>query len=107
MTKDNIKQIVDLEVKKVAERLEDHEIVLETTPDAVELLAEQGYDPDMGARPLKRVIQQKVEDPLSDALLSGQFSDGDTVVVDAKDGEIFLHRAEHQEDPPPEVVAEA
>ncbi len=107
LTRDNIKQIVDLEVKKVAERLEDHEIVLETAPEAVDMLAEQGYDPDMGARPLKRVIQQKVEDPLSDALLSGQFSDGDTVVVDVKDGEIYLRRAEHQENPPPEVMAAA
>jgi ATP-dependent Clp protease ATP-binding subunit ClpC len=107
LTRDNIKQIVDLEVKKVAERLEDHEIVLETAPEAVEMLAEQGYDPDMGARPLKRVIQQKVEDPLSDALLSGQFSDGDTVVVDVKDGEIYLRRAEHQENPPPEVMTAA
>ncbi len=107
LTRDNIKKIVDLEVKKVAERLEDHEIVLETAPEAVDMLAEQGYDPDMGARPLKRVIQQKVEDPLSDALLSGQFSDGDTVVVDVKDGEIYLRRAEHQENPPPEVMAAA
>jgi ATP-dependent Clp protease ATP-binding subunit ClpC len=107
LNKDNIKQIVNLEVMKVAERLEDHEIVLETSPEAVEMLAEQGYDPDMGARPLKRVIQQKVEDPLSDALLSGQFSDGDTVVVDVKDGEIYLRHAEIQENHPPEVIAEA
>jgi ATP-dependent Clp protease ATP-binding subunit ClpC len=105
LTKDNIKQIVDLEIKKVAKRLEDHKIVLETTPEAVDLLATLGYDPDMGARPLKRVIQQKVEDPLSDALLSGQFVDGDTVVVDVKDSEIILHHAEHQETPPPEVMA--
>jgi ATP-dependent Clp protease ATP-binding subunit ClpC len=107
LNKDNIKEIVNLEVMKVAERLEDHEIVLETSPEAVEMLAEQGYDPDMGARPLKRVIQQKVEDPLSDALLSGQFSDGDTVVVDVKDGEIYLRHAEIQENHPPEVIAEA
>ena len=105
LTKDNIKQIVDLEIKKVAERLEDHAIVLETTPEAVDLLALLGYDPDMGARPLKRVIQQKVEDLLSDALLSGQFADGDTVVVDVKDSDIILRRAEHLETPPPEVMA--
>jgi ATP-dependent Clp protease ATP-binding subunit ClpC len=90
LSRDDIKQIVQLEVKKVAERLEEHSIVINTTPAALELLAEQGYDPEMGARPLKRVIQQKVEDRLSDALLSGEFEDGDTVVVDVVDDEIQL-----------------
>jgi ATP-dependent Clp protease ATP-binding subunit ClpC len=105
LTRDNIKQIVDLEIKKVAERLEDHEIVLRTTPEAVDLLATLGYDPDMGARPLKRIIQQKVEDQLSDALLSGQFVDGDTVIVDVKDSDIILSRVEQQVTTPPEVMA--
>jgi ATP-dependent Clp protease ATP-binding subunit ClpC len=83
----NIRAIVDLEIQKVALRLEENEIVLDHQPEAVDMFAELGYDPDMGARPLKRVIQQKVEDPLSDALLSGQFEDGDTVVVDVAEGE--------------------
>ncbi|MBE0410431.1 MAG: ATP-dependent Clp protease ATP-binding subunit [Anaerolineales bacterium] len=96
LSKEDIKQIVDLEMRKVADRLEDHEIVLTATPEAVDLLADLGFDPDMGARPLKRVIQQKVEDALSDALLSGKFEDGDTVVVDVADGEIALRHSETQ-----------
>jgi ATP-dependent Clp protease ATP-binding subunit ClpC len=94
LSRDDIKQIVQLEIKKVAERLEEHSIVINTTPAALDLLAEQGYDPEMGARPLKRVIQQKVEDRLSDALLSGDFEDGDTVVVDVVDDDIQLIRKE-------------
>jgi ATP-dependent Clp protease ATP-binding subunit ClpC len=98
--KEDIKKIVELELQKVAQRLTDHHIQLEATPAALDALAEMGYDPDMGARPLKRVIQQKVEDALSDALLSGQFSDGDGIIVDVADephpgeGEIVLHRQE-------------
>jgi ATP-dependent Clp protease ATP-binding subunit ClpC len=104
LNKDDIKQIVDLEMQKVAVRLEDHEIVLTSTPEAVDLLADLGFDPDMGARPLKRIIQQKVEDSLSDALLSGKFEDGDTVVVDVADGEIILRNNE-KEPADPEPVA--
>jgi ATP-dependent Clp protease ATP-binding subunit ClpC len=94
LTKENIREIVNLELGKVAQRLEDNAIVLTSTPETVELIAELGFDVDMGARPLKRVIQQKVEDPLSDALLSGQFDDGDTVLIDVVEGEITLRRAE-------------
>jgi ATP-dependent Clp protease ATP-binding subunit ClpC len=94
LTKEQIREIVHLELQKVAQRLEDNAIVLSSTPEAVELIAELGFDVDMGARPLKRVIQQKVEDPLSDALLSGKFDDGDTVLVDVVEGEIALRTAE-------------
>jgi ATP-dependent Clp protease ATP-binding subunit ClpC len=76
LTKAEISQIVDLEVSKVGERLTEHRIKLELTSEARDLLADLGYDPDMGARPLRRVIQNKVEDTLSDGLLSGQFHDG-------------------------------
>ncbi len=71
LNKEDIQKIVSLELDKVAARLTDHEIVLHATPEALNQLASEGYDPEMGARPLRRVIQQKVEDPLSDALLSG------------------------------------
>jgi ATP-dependent Clp protease ATP-binding subunit ClpC len=94
LTKENIREIVNLELQKVAQRLEENAIVLTSTPEAVDLIAELGFDVDMGARPLKRVIQQKVEDPLSDALLSGHFDDGDTVLIDVVEGEITLQRAE-------------
>ena len=92
-TKEDIEQIVELELVKVGERLEEHEILLNATPEALELLAELGYDPEMGARPLKRVIQQQIEDNLSDALLSGEFNDGDNIIVDVVDGEIELQHS--------------
>ncbi len=93
LNKEDIQKIVSLELEKVANRLKEHNISLHATSAALALLAEEGYDPEMGARPLKRVIQQRVEDPLSDALLSGKFSDGDSVLVDVDDnGEILLTR---------------
>lgn len=94
LSKEDIQQIVDLELQKVASRLEEHDIVLTATPTALELLADLGYDREMGARPLKRVIQQKVEDALSDQMLAGKFEDGDTIVVDVQDEEIILRRSE-------------
>jgi ATP-dependent Clp protease ATP-binding subunit ClpC len=99
LTRENLQQIVLLEVQKVATRLAEHNVELKTSPEALDLLASMGYDPDMGARPLRRVIQQKVEDPLSDALLSGGFHDGDTILVEVKDDEIVLTRAEDTKEP--------
>lgn len=93
LNKEDILQIVSLELDKVALRLEEHTITLDATSAALSLLAEQGFDPEMGARPLRRIIQQKVEDPLSDRLLAGEFSDGDTVSLDVDaDGEIVMTR---------------
>jgi ATP-dependent Clp protease ATP-binding subunit ClpC len=94
LSKEDIEEIVKLELDKVADRLKDHEISLTATPAALEKLAQMGYDPEMGARPLKRVIQQKVEDVLSDALLGSTFADGDAIVVDFREDEIVLRRAE-------------
>jgi ATP-dependent Clp protease ATP-binding subunit ClpC len=103
LSKEDIQEIVKLELDKVAERLKDHDISLVATPLALEKLAELGYDPEMGARPLKRVIQQKVEDMLSDALLSGTFADGDAIIVDYREDEVVLRRAEEA---PAQVVVE-
>lgn len=91
LNQDDIQQIVSLELDKVSLRLVEHGLTLNATPVALTQLGELGYDPEMGARPLKRVIQQQVEDPLSDAVLSGEFGEGDTVLVDLDDGgEIIL-----------------
>jgi ATP-dependent Clp protease ATP-binding subunit ClpC len=97
LNKEDIQEIVKLELEKVSERLKDHDISLVATPIALEKLAEMGYDPDMGARPLKRVIQQKVEDALSDALLSGTFNDGDAIIVDYREDEVVLRREAEKE----------
>ena len=94
LNKDDIRQIVNLELSKVMDRLCEHAITLSASDPALDLLAQQGYDPEMGARPLRRVIQQKVEDPLSDALLSGTFHEGDDILVDAHEDEVVLKRKE-------------
>jgi ATP-dependent Clp protease ATP-binding subunit ClpC len=103
LNKDDIRQIVNLELNKVTERLAEHEVTLAATEEALDVLAEQGYDPEMGARPLRRVIQQKVEDPLSDALLAGTFHEGDTILVVASEDEVVLKRAEQPEKEPEPV----
>jgi ATP-dependent Clp protease ATP-binding subunit ClpC len=105
LNKDQITEIVDLEVDKVAERLKEHEIHLKTSDEARLKLADLGYDPEMGARPLRRVIQNKVEDQLSDALLAGTFKSGDRILVDLEDEDIVLQRAEESpEDEEQEAV---
>ena len=106
LSKDDIKQIVDLELRKVAERMQEHSIHLTATPAALEKLAELGYDPEMGARPLRRVIQQKVEDRLSDSLLSNEFEDCTDILVDLDGEEIVLRRGD-QENKQPENTEEA
>jgi ATP-dependent Clp protease ATP-binding subunit ClpA len=73
-------------------RLADKRITLELTAAAKELLAREGYDPVYGARPLKRTIQRLVQDPLALELLSGTFSEGDTVTADAAGGKIVFRR---------------
>ncbi len=103
LNKEDIQEIVKLELDKVSERLREHDISLIATPIALEKLAEMGYDPEMGARPLKRVIQQKVEDALSDALLSGTFNDGDAIIVDYREDEVVLRR-ETEKEPAPQGV---
>jgi len=106
LTMDQIKQIVDLELAKVAARLEAYSITLQATEAARVLLAELGYDPEMGARPLRRVIQSKVEDRLSDALLTGEFADGDTISVDVVEGELVLKPGEPAGEEVPAVAAQ-
>ena len=105
LNKEDIQQIVELELNKVALRLEENAIVLKATPQAVEKLAELGYDPEMGARPLRRVIQQKVEDPLSDALLSGEFEDQSVILVEVVEDEVVLRRSEGEQETPAEPIA--
>ncbi|HRF50340.1 MAG TPA: ATP-dependent Clp protease ATP-binding subunit [Anaerolineales bacterium] len=105
LTRDEIKQIVALEVAKVSVRLAEHELKLDLTPEASDRIAEIGYDPDLGARPLRRVVQNKIEDAVSDGVLSGRFQPGDTIRVVARDGEVVL--AIDREDVAPEPAAEA
>jgi ATP-dependent Clp protease ATP-binding subunit ClpC len=105
LSMESIKEIVQLELDKVSLRLEEHDIVISITQAALELIAEMGYDPEMGARPLRRVIQQNIEDSLSDSLLGGEFEDGDTIVVDVVDEEISLHKKEENPIVEEEILA--
>lgn len=91
LTLDDVERIVDLQMKEVSGQLAEHGLQVTLTPAARHWLAEQGYDPQFGARPLRRAIQRYVESPLSVALLRGQFKTGDHVVVDltAETGLVF------------------
>ena len=92
LTREHILQIVDLMLSQVREQLKEKDIGLEATLEAKELLAEKGYDPLFGARPLRRVIQTMVEDPLSEKLLAGEFQSGDVVRLD-REGDQIVFRA--------------
>jgi ATP-dependent Clp protease ATP-binding subunit ClpB len=93
LSRSQIGEIVTLQLRRVIDRLAERGIGLELTPEARELLGDLGYDPVYGARPLKRVIQKKLVDRLALEMLQGEFVAGDTVRVDAADGELVLVRA--------------
>ena len=88
----DLKQIVGIQLRRVAARLEERNIVLEVTDKAEEFLAQEGYDPVYGARPLKRAIQRSLLDPLSLELLEGRFKDGDAIKVDAAGEQLIFKK---------------
>ncbi|HUG09114.1 MAG TPA: ATP-dependent chaperone ClpB [Acidimicrobiia bacterium] len=90
LSREDLRQIVEIQMASLRLRLEARGIDLEVTGDALDLLAERGYDPVYGARPLKRVLQKDLADPIATAILEGRFSDGDTVEVSVADGELAL-----------------
>ncbi|GAB4329114.1 MAG: ATP-dependent Clp protease ATP-binding subunit [Phototrophicales bacterium] len=100
LTPEEIKQIVDLELRKVSERLIEHAITLDVTEEARTWLAEKGYGPEFGARPLRRLIQNEVEDALSDGILSGEFQLASVVRVTVQDDMLKLVNAEEVEGEP-------
>jgi len=90
---EQIEKIVDLQLKRLEKLLADRKITILVTPEAKHVLAEEGFDPAFGARPLKRSIQRLIQNPLAMAVLDGKFNDGDTVVVDVgPNGQLQLHR---------------
>jgi ATP-dependent Clp protease ATP-binding subunit ClpB len=92
LTKEHLKQIVDIQVRGLQRLLSDRRLEVELTDAAKSLLAEEGYDPAYGARPLKRVIQREMQDPLALRLLQGEVGEGDLVRVDARDGRLIFER---------------
>ena len=93
LTREQLGEIVELQLRRLRERLAERAIHIELTEGAKEFLAEAGWDPSYGARPLKRAIQRLVENPLSLALLERRFAEGDTVLVHERDGELVFERA--------------
>ena len=107
LNRTDIREIVSLEIHKVQDRLVEQSISLVPTESALDYLAELGYDPEMGARPVRRVIQQQVEERLSDGLLAGNFGTGDRILIDveefiSEEGEVqkrvVLKRENHTEE---------
>ena len=84
LDEDQVRQIVDLDVKQLNDRLFERHMALELTPAAKDLLAQKGFDPLLGARPLRRVIQRDIEDAISEQILMGELTDGEKVLVDAE-----------------------
>jgi len=93
LSRDQLGEIVELQLARLRHRLAERGLSLELTDEAKELIAEAGWDPAYGARPLKRALQRLVENPLALRLLEGDFGEGDTVRVDAKDGELVFEQA--------------
>ncbi|MCA9913498.1 MAG: ATP-dependent Clp protease ATP-binding subunit, partial [Anaerolineae bacterium] len=100
LDKDEVKEIVDIQLGSVFQRLLENGLNIEVMDAAREWLAERGFDPQYGARPLRRAIQRYVENPLSVKLLKGDFKPGDLVTIDVRDGELVFERSENYVMPP-------
>jgi ATP-dependent Clp protease ATP-binding subunit ClpB len=90
LDREDLKEIVQIQLRQLRLRLEARRLTLELTPEAEQMLGDHGYDPAFGARPLKRVIQREIGDPLALALLEGRYNEGDTVHVGTKDDTLVL-----------------
>jgi ATP-dependent Clp protease ATP-binding subunit ClpB len=97
LSKEQLAEVVGLQLHRLRDRLAERGLVLELTDAAKEQRVEAGWDPTYGARPLKRAIQRLVENPLALRLLEGEFAEGDTVRVDAQDGEFAFEKAQATE----------
>ena len=105
LTREHLSQIVDIQLASVAKLLKDRKLKLEVTPAAKEVIISEGYDPQYGARPMRRAIQRLVQDPLALKLLSGDFPEGDTVKVDAApDGSLTFSSVGQASACPSEVI---
>jgi ATP-dependent Clp protease ATP-binding subunit ClpC len=112
LTRDEVKAIVDLMISRVEEQLQSQDVDIELTDAAKDFLARTGYDPALGARPLRRALQRHVEDPLSEKILWKEFEAGETIIVDVGtndlgDEEIVFSKAERAPDSPPVELAGA
>jgi ATP-dependent Clp protease ATP-binding subunit ClpB len=93
LSKEQLAEIAELQLQRLRARLAERKLSLELTDAAKDVLAEAGWDPTYGARPLKRALQRLVENPLAQRLLEGDFAEGETIRVDAQNGELVFERA--------------
>jgi ATP-dependent Clp protease ATP-binding subunit ClpB len=93
LSKEQLADIAELQLERLRARLAERRLSLELTDAAKEVLAEAGWDPTYGARPLKRALQRLVENPLAQRLLEGDFAEGETIRVDAQNGELVFEKA--------------
>jgi ATP-dependent Clp protease ATP-binding subunit ClpC len=107
LTREDLQTIVDYELNKVFKRLTEHGLKLELTPATKEFLIEKGYNPEFGARPLRRAIEHYIEDPLSEAVLSGKFKGKNVIKIDVQDEEHLKFEGEEVPEPAKEKVKEA
>jgi ATP-dependent Clp protease ATP-binding subunit ClpC len=104
LSKDEVSEIVDMMVHRLRDQLEGQGLSIELTKAAKYLIVEKGYDPVMGARPLRRALQRMIEDPLSEKILWKEFQAGDTIIVDAANGEVTFRVIERFDPPPVELA---
>jgi ATP-dependent Clp protease ATP-binding subunit ClpB len=97
LSREQLREIVEIQLRHLRERLAERSITLEVENSALDLLADEGYDPTYGARPLKRVIQRRLQDPLAMAILDGRLREGETSRVRAPDGEILIDTPQHSD----------
>jgi ATP-dependent Clp protease ATP-binding subunit ClpC len=94
LTREDLRSIVDIQLQRLSKRLSEQRLELQVSDAARDRLAEDGYDPEFGARPLRRIIVNVIEDPLSEMLLAGSVKPGDSVEVDLADGRIVMRSPE-------------
>ncbi len=97
LDREQLRDIVEIQLQSLRARLAQRSITLEVTPAALDLLAEEGYDPTYGARPLKRVLQRRLQDPLAMAILEGRLRDGETARVDVQHDELVVATPQHSD----------
>jgi ATP-dependent Clp protease ATP-binding subunit ClpC len=106
LTRQDLEQVVEIELQGIRKRMAERGIGLELTAEAKGWLIEKGYNPEFGARPLRRSLEHGVEDPLSESILRGEFKDANHVIVTVKEGHLFFEAVKREPPPKPEEGGE-
>jgi ATP-dependent Clp protease ATP-binding subunit ClpC len=98
LNREDLQSIIDIELARVKNRLADKNIVLEVPKDAKEFIIDKGFNPDLGARPLRRALEQLIEDPLAEEILRGNFKNKNTIVVKVKEGSLVFEGSQREKE---------